>query len=224
MIAVVLIAGCKADNSLKKEIEALKVEVNQLKARRVDLSPVFQEIQNLKKAEAFTGVRINVSAKKGTCPPCDMVVRDFKKLEENSNWKRGVHFEVVHLPNPDRPVPYFEYVVDGVVKETTEGYLPIPTEMNNVWYEGNIRAVLIKHPRAKVETDVDQKATQLLSSQSTFSNSVFATTTSPYASGTYGTYGDADGNGIQDRLVTAPVVRRGLLGIPYIGRQTFIAY
>ena len=100
--------------------------------------------------------------------------------------------------------------------------------MNNVWYEGNIRAVLIKHPRAKVETDVDQKATQLLSSQSTFSNSVFATFTSPYsATGTYftsGTYGDADGNGIQDRLVTAPVVRRGLLGIPYIGRQTFIAY
>lgn len=128
--------------------EALERKSPVVRVPPPDLGPLLQELRKLRDPHAgYTGAVVHVDARESRCVPCRLLKRDLEQLARNTRWTVGFgddsHWKLVPHDPPAFPVPRIDFLIDGRVVGTCEGYPNQPTRSG---YFGPIDSLIEKHP------------------------------------------------------------------------------
>lgn len=95
----------------------------------------------------YTGALVHLDARVGRCAPCENLKHDLAQLARDTAWAVGprgnVHWRLILHANPDFAVPRIDFVIDGQVVRTVEGYAGPPSRTG---YRGPLHLLINQHP------------------------------------------------------------------------------
>ena len=166
ILGILCLAGCVSDSessATAEAIERLAEAVSRQKSPEVHVAPIdwkpLNEQLRTKPLSAdqtssdvrglYTGALVHLDARAGRCAPCDSLKHDLAQLARDTAWTVGprgnVHWRLISHANPGFAVPRIDFVVDGQIVRTVEGYAGPPSRTG---YRGPLHLLVNQHPSA----------------------------------------------------------------------------
>jgi len=191
---------------LAAKVESAETTVQKLAERPVQAQQVAQPATVQQSAPAktrlsggWTGCVAHLCGDERLCPPCGPAKRDLQKLNRETRWNVGIgednHIQVVYHERVDVTLPMFQFVRDGQIYHTIEGYehdresRKLNADFDFAEYEGPIARILEIHPSVDTKETKARKFSGRVGVERLGGTSGYSSSAYRYSGGSTGGYG-----------------------------------